>query len=241
VGGSPSAEMDITSARVIPASSTSLFSKVFLLCRKLSFFKTLGQDKSEKGRNDGTFKRFLKPEQHYSFACENVSAGSFRLVRIRCMIQIAMSSGRGKALLDRTAGSDLWRNTLSQIPTIFGRLFYLASLRNQNSGRYEHHGLALLFGSLEASRALKKSHRQTFKEWMAFNLEQQHADLELFFSEQPEDKRTILKAWEQLEPYRNVLPNTVKDVERKHFLSNLRAILRLFKNASGAWDSDPEA
>ena len=29
---------------------------------------------------------------------------------------------------DRSAAADLWRNTLSQIPTTFGRLIYLASL-----------------------------------------------------------------------------------------------------------------
>src|SRR5258706_11893265 len=126
-----------------------------------------------------------------------------------------MPSKRENAPLDRKAGSDLWRNTLSQIPSVFGRLSYLSSLRNSNSGRYEHHGLALVFGSLEASRALKKCHREAFAEWLSFNLEQQHADLELFLSEQPEDKRTILKSWEKLEPYRNMMPSSAKDVEKK--------------------------
>ncbi len=152
-----------------------------------------------------------------------------------------MFSKTENAPLDRKAGSDLWRNTLSQIPSVFGRLSYLSSLRNPNSGRYEHHGLALVFGNLEASKALKKSHREAFAEWLSYNLEQQHADLELFLSEQPEGKRTILKAWENLETYRNMLPNPVKDVEKKLYLSDLRAVLKLLKNTSGAGGLDPES
>jgi len=152
-----------------------------------------------------------------------------------------MPAEKENAVLDRNAASDLWRHTLSQIPSVFGRLFFLASLRNQNSGRYEHHGLAQRFGSLEAFRALKKSHREAFSEWLSYTIEEQKADLELYLSEQPEHKRTILKTWEKLEPYRNILPSSVKDVERKLYLSDLRAILNVLKNASGADDLDPES
>jgi hypothetical protein len=152
-----------------------------------------------------------------------------------------MASEKENAVLDRKAASDLWRHTLSQIPSVFGRLFFLASLRNQNSGRYEHHGLAQMFGSLEASRALKKSHREAFSEWLSYNMEEQKADLDLYLSEQLEDKRTILKTWEKLEPYRNVLPSSVKDVEKKLYLSDLRAILNVLRNASDADDPDLES
>jgi len=118
---------------------------------------------------------------------------------------------------------------------------FLSSLRNLNSGRYEHHGLALVFGSYEASKALKKSHREAFAEWLSYDIEEQKADLDLYLSEQTDHKRTILKTWEKLEPYRNILPSSVKDVERKLYLADLRAILNLLKNASGAGDPDPES
>ena len=152
-----------------------------------------------------------------------------------------MPSERENVVLARNAASDLWRNTLSQIPSVFGRLMFLSSLRNLNSGRYEHHGLALVFGRLEASKALKKSHREAFAEWLSYDIEEQKADLDLYLSGQLEDKRTILRTWERLEPYRNVLPSSAKDVEKKLYLSDLRAILNLLKNASGAGDLDPES
>ena len=140
--------------------------------------------------------------------------------------------------LDRSAASDLWRNTLSQIPSVFGRLVYLASLRNANSGRYEHHGLALIFGEDEANKALKKSHSQLFAEWLTFNVEQQKADLDLYISSLFEDKRTVVETWLKLAPYRNLIPTTVRGVERRLYIADLTALMELLRNAYAADDSD---
>ena len=120
-------------------------------------------------------------------------------------------------------------------------MVFLSSLRNQNNGRYEHHGLALVFGRLEASRALRRSHREAFAEWLSYNIEEQKADLDLYFSGQLEDKRTILRTWERLEPYRNVVPGSAKDVEKKLYLSDLKAILSLLRSTSGGGDPDQES
>src|SRR5205823_6341945 len=111
--------------------------------------------------------------------------------------------------------SDLWRNTLSQIPSVFGRLVYLSSLRNVNTGRYEHHGLKLVFGDDEANRALRKSHNQAFINWLSFDIERQKADLDLYLSALFEEKKTVLEAWTRLAPYKNLVPNSTKPVERR--------------------------
>jgi hypothetical protein len=152
-----------------------------------------------------------------------------------------MSSVKINAALDRSAGADLWRNTLSQIPTVFGRLVYLASLRNANSGRYEHHGLALIFGEDEANKALKKSHSEVFAQWIAFNIEQQKADLDLYISSLYEDRRTVVETWLTLEPYRNIIPTAVRAVERRLYVSDLTALMELLRNAYGVAEPDPDA
>lgn len=133
-------------------------------------------------------------------------------------------------ILDHGVLADLWRNTLSQIPSVFGRLVYLSALRNQNSGRYEHHGLSQVFGDDESSKALKKSHGQAFAEWLSFNIEQQKADLDLYLSAIPEDKTTVLETWLRLTPYRNLVPNSVRGVEKRLYLADLEAILKLLTN-----------
>ena len=137
--------------------------------------------------------------------------------------------------------SDLWRNTLSQIPSLFGRLVYLAALRNPNSGRYEHHGLALVFGEDEANRALKKSHSQAFREWLTFNLEQQKGDLDLYLSALVEDRRTVLTNWLELAPYLALMPSTIRGVEKRLYLADLKALLDLLGNEHGASGPDPDA
>lgn len=142
---------------------------------------------------------------------------------------------------DRSASADLWRNTISQIPFVFGRLVYLASLRNPNNGCYEHHGLALVFGEDEANKALKNSHTAVFAEWLSFNLEQQKADLDLYISALFEDKRVVVETWIRLAPYRNLLPASVRSVERRLYLADFGALLELFKGAYGVVVPDPDA
>jgi hypothetical protein len=142
---------------------------------------------------------------------------------------------------DRSAAADLWRNTISQIPSVFGRLVYLASLRNPNNGSYEHHGLALVFGEDEANKALKTSHAAVFAEWLSFNLEQQKADLDLYISALFEDKRVVIENWIRLTPYRNLLPASVRGVERRLYIADFTALLELFKAAYGVAVPDPDA
>jgi hypothetical protein len=143
--------------------------------------------------------------------------------------------------MERTATADLWQRTLTQIPSIFGRLVYLSSLRDLNTGRYEHHGLALVYGAEQAHLALAQSHERTFAEWLRYSLEQQKADLDLYLSSLLDTKRTVVETWLRLAPYRNLVPTSVRDVERQLYLSDLEALLELLKNEYGASCPDPDA
>ena len=142
---------------------------------------------------------------------------------------------------DRSAAADLWRNTLSQIPTTFGRLIYLASLRDQNTGTYHHHGLAQMFGPEETDQALRQSHSQTFSEWLCFNLEQQKSDLEDYLDELEEDKKTILATWMRLAPYSNYVPASAREVERSLFMTDLETVLELLRYDYAVASPDPDA
>jgi hypothetical protein len=148
---------------------------------------------------------------------------------------------KSAVVFDRSAASDLWRNTLSQIPTVFGRLVYLASLRNPNNGNYEHHGLSLVFGEDEANRALKDGHSTVFAQWLTFNLEEQKADLDLYLAGLFEDKRLVVETWVRLAPYKNLVPASVRGVERRLYINDLTALVELFRNVYGVAAPDPDA
>jgi len=150
-------------------------------------------------------------------------------------------SARPAVAFDRSAASDLWRNTLSQIPSVYGRLVYLASLRNPNNGNYEHHGLTLVFGEDEANKALKESHSAVFAEWLTFNLEQQKADLDLYLAGLFEDKRLVIGTWVRLAPYQNLIPASIRGVERRLYINDLAALVELLKNAYAVASPDPDA
>ncbi len=143
--------------------------------------------------------------------------------------------------LDRSAAADLWRNTLSQIPTTFGRIIYLASLRDSNTGVYTHHGLGQLFGEDETDQTLRASHDQTFAEWLCFTIEQQKQDVEDYLDDVEGDKKAVLANWLRLSPYRNFVPASARDVERKLFNSDLDMILEVLRCDYAVASPDPDA
>jgi hypothetical protein len=152
-----------------------------------------------------------------------------------------MGSEPSEARLERGAVPDVWRRTLSQIETIFGRLVYLAGLRDNNTGRYEHHGLALIFGGEDADRALRESHEITFAEWLSFGLEQQKADLDFYLAQLTARRRKTIETWLRLRPYRNLIPARTGDPERALYLSDFETLLGLLKTEYGVVEPDPDA
>lgn len=139
------------------------------------------------------------------------------------------------------AVGDVWRNTLSQIPTAFGRLAYLAGLVDPNSGAYAHHGLAHYFGPEAANAALLASHRECFMEWLALPLEDQRADLEEYLSGIEGERETVLRAWLQLERYRECVPAAALAIEKDLFLLDLETLLTIFRNQYGVSLPDTDA
>jgi hypothetical protein len=153
----------------------------------------------------------------------------------------AMKHVPPKGTLERGPASDLWRNTLSQIPTVFGRLIYLSALRGPNSGVYEHHGLSLVFGPRAANEALRKSHEETFREWLEFGLEQQKADLDLYLTGLVDERAAVIDTWLRLNPYRNLMPLSARTTDQELFLIDFKALLEILRNAYGVAVPDRDA
>lgn len=148
--------------------------------------------------------------------------------------------GSGEIPFDRSPASDLLRLTLSQIPSTFGRLVFLSTLRDPNTGVYTHYGFAQRVGQ-EAAAALEQSHRQCFSEWLAFSLEEQKADLDLYLSSIDSDKKTILETWIRTKPYQNLIPAAAMEVERALYNADLEALLGLLTAVHGVASPDQSA
>ncbi len=134
-----------------------------------------------------------------------------------------------------------WQRTLAGIPTLLGRLAYMTSLRNANSGKYEHFGLAQRIGPDETDLLIRKSHSGVFQEWLNFDLERQKGELEEYFDSAAGDKRETIVNWLSVEPYAAWIPAESRDVERQLFNSDLRIVVNLIRADYGIASRDPDS
>ena len=135
-------------------------------------------------------------------------------------------------MLERDALANLWRHTLSRIPNVYGRLVYLASLRDPNSGLYRHHGLGAAFGRDDSSRALRESHEQVFGEWLKLPLERKSLDLKEYLESLEAEQAIVITTWMRTGHPRTLAPERATNAQIAHFRRDIEALLVLIRNAS---------
>ena len=140
-----------------------------------------------------------------------------------------MPRARPKGALERSAAADLFKHTLSRIPTVYGRLSYLASLRDSNSGAYRHHGLFLSFGREESTQALQSSHESLFLTWLTLPLAEKSEDLSAYMETMEDTQSMVVKHWRQSRVYRTYIPPSATPAETELFIAELEALLDLWR------------
>ena len=137
--------------------------------------------------------------------------------------------------------TEFWARDLFNIPTSYGRLVYLAALRNPDTGQYEYYG-SDSSRRASASRVLKRLHEEIFKEWVSYALERKKTDIEIYIEGIDQvDKTDLIDAWLRLTPYKNLVPASIQGPERQKHMSDFEAILGLLKNVYGVASPDPDA
>jgi hypothetical protein len=122
---------------------------------------------------------------------------------------------------------DFTATTLVAIPNVFGRLIYIASLRDLSSGRYEHSGLAALYPAEAVQEALKFCHQEIFSRVLEMPLAVQEKDFSECLEGMPGSLAATVAHWRQLEAYRILPPEDAPDYLRELFFSNLRVLLEI--------------
>jgi hypothetical protein len=128
------------------------------------------------------------------------------------------------------AKANLWRVTLSRIPSLFGRLAYFASLRDPATGEYRHWGMSEIYGPEEAGEAFRQSHAEAFSEWLSLDLAQRQADFGLYRSGLEAEGLDVLEAVARLEPHRHFLPVSTRQAECEGFQRALIALLESLRH-----------
>jgi hypothetical protein len=127
----------------------------------------------------------------------------------------------------------MWRKTLSQIPTVFGRLVFIASLRDATTGKYSHEVLVRFLGPEDADRSLCNNHHQVFSEWLGFSLAEQKSDLDDYLNAAGTSHQAL--------HYRHLVPPTARAVERQLYITDLETLLELLRFEHGGAFSIPGA
>jgi hypothetical protein len=82
----------------------------------------------------------------------------------------------------------------------------------------------------EADQAIRASHAEVFAEWLNYPLAQQRSDLEEYLLALEEDKKTVLRTWVALSPYRNLIPTDANAAQTTLFVSDLELILEMMRS-----------
>jgi hypothetical protein len=146
-----------------------------------------------------------------------------------------------KLVLVQEAYDDILLRTLSKLSCDLGRLIYLASTRDYNTGTYHHEGLSARFNPEVARKALEIAHRQVFYKVSAYSLKELVEEIEIYFRSSREDPQKVLRTWQKLEPFRIAVPVEVNPVVGRLFLSNIRLALAIFRFHQERDPSHPSA
>jgi hypothetical protein len=128
---------------------------------------------------------------------------------------------------NRRIVQDFTLTTLGGIPTQFGRLAYIASLRDLSSGRYEHAGLAALYPDEALQQALQFCHEQAFERVLETSLERQLQDFRSCLESMHGGLPVAVPHWLAMEAYRVLQPENSPDYLKDLFCSNTRALLEI--------------
>ena len=132
-------------------------------------------------------------------------------------------------LRNKSVVRDFTATTLAAIPNTFGRLIYIASLRDLSSGTYEHAGLAALYPQYAIQESLECCHYEIFERILETPLAVQADDLRECLQGMPGPFESTVSHWRQMESYRILPPGNAPDYLRELFFSNLRALLEILE------------
>jgi hypothetical protein len=128
----------------------------------------------------------------------------------------------------RAVIEDFSSHTLAAIPSDFGRLYYVSSLKDAKSGRYEHEGLTNLYSADAVQAALSHCHEELFSRILETPLKDQERDLQACLNSAGEQYWQVVRSWRENRQFQDMCPAGVPDYLHDLFCSNLGALLAIF-------------
>jgi hypothetical protein len=128
----------------------------------------------------------------------------------------------------RVVIEDFSSQTLAAIPSDFGRLYYVSSLKDSRSGRYEHDGLTSLYPDTAVQAALSHCHEELFSRVLETPLKDQQSDLGKCLEAAGERYWYIVEGWRETRDFQTMCPEGLPQYLNDLFCSNMNALLSVF-------------
>jgi hypothetical protein len=128
----------------------------------------------------------------------------------------------------RAVIEDFSSQTLAAISSCFGRLYYVSSLKDADTGRYEHDGLQCLYPETAVQAALSQCHEELFSRILETPLHEQEKDLCACLSAAGDQYWDLIETWRETRSFRELCPPGLPDYLQDLFCSNMSALLAVF-------------
>ena len=128
----------------------------------------------------------------------------------------------------RSVIEDFTSRTLAAIPSDYGRLYYVSSLKNPDTGRYQHDGLADLYSEDSVQDALAQCHAEIFSRILEAPLRDQERDLRKCIEVAGDKFWAVVESWRESRFFRTMCPEGLPDYLDDLFCSNMGALLAIF-------------
>jgi hypothetical protein len=130
----------------------------------------------------------------------------------------------------RAVIEDFSSQTLAAISSDYGRLYYVSSLKDSDSGRYEHDGLKSLYAENAVQAGLSHCHGELFSRILETPLREQERDLRMCLASAGEKYWEVVESWSETRYFREMCPEGLPDYLHDLFCSNMGALLAIFSS-----------
>jgi hypothetical protein len=127
----------------------------------------------------------------------------------------------------RAVIEDFTSRTLAAIPSEFGRLYYLCSLKDPATGRYEHDGLKQIYPENSVQAALAHCHVELFSRILETPLGDQERDVRKSLDTAGDELWSVVEAWRASRPFCTMCPVGLPPYLSDLFTSNMNALLAI--------------
>jgi hypothetical protein len=128
----------------------------------------------------------------------------------------------------RSVIEDFTSRTLAAIPSDFGRLYYISSLKDSSTGRYKHEGLMDLYSENSVQAALTHCHEELFSRILETPLSRQERDLRKCLDAAGDQFWDVVESWRESRFFRCLCPGGLPAYLDDLFCSNMSALLAIF-------------